>query len=122
MSDYFQGKDNEPNVRRAFVRFEGGAAAITKKVGRGLSLTRNGAGLVTITFNRSPGQFIGLQAMPAFDAAVPANVKSYIGIVGAYAAATKSIQLNLFEAGVLTDLAASEFCSLTLLFKADRTR
>lgn len=117
MGDFYKTLHSEPTLRQHFVRFVGGVAAVTKTHGRGITVAYVGTGIVSITWSENPGVFAGLTGDPAFQATTIADVKSFIGRIGVYA--SKTVQLRLYEAGTLADLAALEWCSLTLNFKED---
>jgi hypothetical protein len=101
------------------VSFVGAGAAPVVKVadtGQGMTVTRNGVGLVTLAWADDPGMFVGLQSN--FQATVPAGVKGYTCVPGVYNAATRSIQLSITNAAeALTDLAALQWLLVTVTFK-----
>jgi hypothetical protein len=117
MPDFYEAKYSEPALTKHLVRFVGGSSAVTKTHGRGITVAWVAAGRVSITWSENPGVFAGLGGAPSFQATTQADVKSYVGVLGAYASNT--VELRLYESGTLTDLAALEWCSLELLFKDD---
>ncbi len=119
MGDAYEPQLTEPGVTGHYVRFVGGTNAVTKTHGRGITVAYNNTGIIDITWSENPGVFIGLQGDPSFQATTIADVKSFVGRIGAYA--SNAIQLRLYESGNLANLAALEWCSLTLLFKADNS-
>jgi hypothetical protein len=109
----------EPEARDHVVKFVGGAAAVTKVFGNGMTVTYVSTGVVKISWSNAavnPGKFIGVKGY-CFQATTPGNVKGYVLVHEAYVPSTRSILLNMYEAGVLTDLAALEWLTVTLAFK-----
>lgn len=117
MPDFYEPLYSEPGLKKHLVRFVGGTAAVTKTHGRGITVAYVATGRVSITWSENPGTFAGLGGSPAFQATTQADVKSFVGVLGAYASNT--VELRLYESGSLADLAALEWCSLELLFKDD---
>lgn len=115
--DAFPYHVTEPEVVASVIRFVGGTAAVTKVLGFGATVTYISTGVVDVTWSDQQGVFAGLSGAPSFQATTPGDVKSYVGIVGAYNTSTKTLRLSLYESGTLTDLAALEWCNLTILFK-----
>jgi hypothetical protein len=113
--DQFRPLASEPEVRQHLVKFVGGSAAVTKVYGSGITVTYTSTGVVTLTWTDNPGTFIGL--VGTFQATTPGNVKSYVLVPGAYSS-TAGLALNLYESGSLTDLAALEWLTCIVLFKA----
>lgn len=109
-------KSPAPELIMCPVKFVGGSADVTKTYGEGVTVTYDDTGLVTLAWTDAQGTYRGLAGAPAFEAATPGNVKAFVGVVDTFDTSDNSIQLNLFESGSLADLAASEWCSLTLLF------
>ncbi len=120
-SDYYDCFISEPDLRLDFVRFVGGTTAVTKTHGNGVTVTYIGVGLVDLTWsvNAVPGTFVGLAGAPAFQATTAAGVKGFTCVPGVYDATTRTLRLNITGATeVLTNLAALQWLSLTVLFKA----
>jgi hypothetical protein len=116
--DFSKPLASEPELRQWIVRFVGGTAAVTKSFGVGVTVTYVSAGLVDLVFaDPLPGPYVGVLGY-CFDATTAANVKSYILTTGAFNTTTRTLRLNMFEAGTLTDLAALENLTVTLGFKA----
>lgn len=101
------------------VSFVGAGAApvvVQADTGQGMTVTRNGVGLVTIAFVDDPGIYEGFQA--SFSAAAPAGVRGYTCEASRYAPATRSLQLNIVSAAqALVDLAAAQYLDVTVTFK-----
>lgn len=117
MGDFFEEMITEPNVRLHYLRFVGGAAAVTKVKGKGMTITYNATGIVDIAWSENPGVFLGLMGEPGFQSTTIAGTKDFSGKIGAYA--SKALQLRLYESGSLADLAALEWCSVAIMFSAD---
>lgn len=117
MGDFYEGLFTEPNVRLHFLKFVGGAAAVTKVKGKGMTVTYNNTGIVDIAWSENPGVFLGLIGEPGFQSTTIAGTKDFSGKIGAYA--NKALQLRLYESGSLADLAALEWCTLVMAFSAD---
>lgn len=115
----YDALSTEPEARLHTVRFVGGTAAATKTYGNGMTVTYVSSGVVKISWSdvaENPGTFVGVVGY-CFQATTPGNVKSYILVNEGYVASTRSILLNMYESGTLTDLAALEWLSVTFLFK-----
>lgn len=110
----FQLTSNEIGPMAHLVRFVGGTAAVTKTHGNGVTVTYTSTGVVTLTWSKPPGTFVGL--VGTFQATTPAGVKSYVVVPGAYSAAN-GLTLNMYESGTLTDLAALEWLTVVVFFK-----
>lgn len=97
------------------VRVLGGTNAVTEAAGgEGLTVTYVDAGRFTITWSQSqdPGSFIGGHCQ--FHATTPGNVKNYVAVLEPYA--SRSIRVNMYESGTLTNLADLEWITVTLHF------
>lgn len=117
MGDFYEEMCTEPNVRLHFLKFVGGAAAVTKVKGKGMTIAYSATGIINIAWSENPGVFLGLFGEPAFQSTVIAGTKDFSGKIGVYA--DKALQLRLYESGALADLAANEWCSLVMAFSAD---
>lgn len=112
----YEVRTNVVECRKHIVRVVGGATAATEVAGsEGVTITRTGAGRFTITWSQphDPGVFIGGTA--TFQATTPGDVKSYVAVLGPYA--SRSIAVNMYESGTLTDLAALEWITCELTFQ-----
>jgi hypothetical protein len=100
------------------VRFVGGAAAVTKAAGDGVTVTYTATGRVTLSWSAAinPGNFVSIVGH-CFQANTPGDVKNYEVIAEPYNATTRTIILNMYESGTLTDLAALEWLSITFMFQ-----
>jgi hypothetical protein len=119
--DAWNDKATEPDMVKILVRMAGaGAATPTKVRGRGVTLNRTGAGIVTMTFNESQsnfGTFIG--CVFGYDSATQANLKGYTAVVSPPVASglTMVSTLNITNnADTLADLAAGQNLTLLLMF------
>ena len=117
MGDFFESLTTQPDVREHYLKFVGGSAAVTKVYGKGMTVTYNATGIVDIAWSENPGVFLGLAGEPGFQSTTIAGTKDFSGKIGVYA--SKALQLRLYESGSLADLAALEWCTLTMLFTAD---
>lgn len=115
--DAFPGRISEPESVASLIRFVGGSAAVTKVLGSGITVSYVSTGIVSLVWADNPGVFAGLLGSPAFQATTQANVKSFVGVVGAWSSTTRTLQLRLYEGGTLADLEALEWCSLAVVFK-----
>ena len=114
-----EARFTEPGLRAHFLKFVGGTAAVTLVYGKGMTVTYVSTGIVEIAWPAlplQPGAFLGLAGRPAFEATTQADVKSFEAIAGVYNTSTHKLRVHLFESGSLADLAALEWCSMTLLF------
>lgn len=117
INDGFPVRSGTPGLVAHVVRFVGGSAAVTKTYGDGVTVTYNTTGIVDLTFPEQCGTFEGL--VGTFQATTPANVKNYVLVPGAYSSSTRKVSLNMYESGTLTDLAALEWLTVTVWFKAN---
>lgn len=114
---------SEPETRYLEVRMEGaGAAAPTKKLGQGVTITRTGVGDYLLTLTEATakelGKYAGVTA-PSLEGGTPANLKNVSVTLGAYNSATRTMQVLVWSsAGAARELAATEFLAFTLKFKA----
>lgn len=113
-------RTSEPTSYEVFVRLVGGAAAVTKTHGTGVTIAYVSTGTVELTFEPGLGEFLGLKGMPAFQAATAADVKGHTCVPGAYNTSTRKLRLNITNAAeALHDLAALEWLSLAVLFQLE---
>jgi hypothetical protein len=110
-------RSSEPGLFLEPVKFVGGAGAVTKVKGRGVTVTYIGAGLVDLVFGEDMGNFLGVLGR-CFEATVAAGLKGYTVVPGVYNSVTRTLRLNITNAGeVLTDLAALQWLTLLLAFQ-----
>lgn len=116
--DSFNEQNIEPSVVKSYIKFTGaGAAPVVKVFGRGLATTRTGVGLVSLIWDENPGAYVGVMGW-CFEATVASGVKGYTVVPGVYNAATRTLAINITNAGeTLTDLAALQQLSITVGFK-----
>ncbi len=108
-----------PEEQDHFIKFVGGSAAVTRVFGQGVTVTYIGTGLVDIVWAKNPGVFLGLAGAPAFQATTAADVKGHTCVPGVFNTTTFTLRLNITNASEsLHDLAALEWLSLTVKFKA----
>ncbi len=111
-------KTSEAELRYVELRLEGaGAAAPTKRLGQGITVTRTGAGDYLLTFAEPLGNYVGHTGM-GLEAATPANVKNHSVVLGAYNPTARTLQVTFWDAAAAAhDLVATEFINATLRFK-----
>jgi hypothetical protein len=115
----FQNRSTNPDTRYHHVRLLGaGAAAPTKSVGRGVTVSRTGAGVYRITWAENPGVFLGMSW--SLGSTTPGDVKTFTVTRGNFTPASAtvkaSVDLSVWNAaGTATDL-ASGAAQLDLLF------
>jgi hypothetical protein len=73
---------------------EGGSAAVTKRVGPGVDLTRLGAGSYRITWDQNPGVFLG--AVASLQAATPGDLAGHVVVFDTYDAANRRLDFTLY--------------------------
>lgn len=117
----FREYASEPDLVDQFVSMLGtGASVPTKLFGR-CTITRSGAGVLTLTWPSFQGRYLGLKGF-GFEATAPAALKGYSLVVGDWNATTRAIVLNVTDStNTLADLAAAQRLSLTLAFKRTNT-
>lgn len=123
MGDFYEALDSETSLRKHMVRFVGGTAAVTKVLGRGITVTYISTGIVDLVWSANdgnPGRFMGLVGAPSFQATTASGVKGYTCVPGAWNATTRTLRLNITNASeALADLAALQWLNLTVAFSAD---
>lgn len=91
-----------------------GAAVPTITTSLGCVVTRQGVGLLTITFKENPGRFIG--CLSGFFSTTMSDLKGYTVILGTPNIATFAIQVSIFNSAfAATDLIATQSLSLALM-------
>lgn len=122
VTDFYESLSSEPTERRYLIRFVGGAAAVTKVYGRGLTATWISTGIVELAWSLNddkPGTFVGLTS-PMFQATTVANVKAYTCVHGDYNATTRKVRVSIYDASNnLVDLAALQWLTLTAVFLSE---
>lgn len=106
---------SEPELFTVKVRILGtGAATPTKVYGKGITVARTGAGVITLTFAASPGTYCGYQW--GIDATTPGNVKNHDVVLTATSSTVYTV--NFYDASAAAhDLAATEWINLSLDFE-----
>lgn len=103
-----------------FVKFVGGTNAVTKVEGEGVTVTYISTGIVDLTFASAPGagagEFLGVVGH-CFVATTTADVDTFTLQHGVYNTSTRTLRLNLSEAGTLANLAALEWLNVLVAFK-----
>lgn len=112
----FEQKSTEAGEVIQRVRFVGGTTAVTKLYGRGVTVTYIGTGLVDLVWAEPQGTYLGVDGW-GFDATTASGVKGYTVVPGDYNSTTRTLRLNITNAGeTLTDLAAAQNLSIGLVF------
>jgi hypothetical protein len=117
-NDMFPVRSGTPGLQLHAVKFVGGTNAVTKVYGEGVTVTYVSAGIVDLTFPEQAGTLEGVGGF-LFSATTTADVKSYVAQAGTYNTATRVLRINMHESGTLTNLAALEWLTVTVLFKAN---
>lgn len=113
-------RSGTPELVINHVRFVGGTTAVTKVdgTGQGITVTYISTGIVDLTFSEDQGTFQGLSGAPSLQATTASAVKGFTCVPGVYNATTRTLRLNITNASeTLTDLAALQWCSVTMLMK-----
>lgn len=113
-------KDSEPETRHHLVRMVGtaGPAAPTKVLGQGITITRDGVGVYTLTWASTPGTWVG-PAGESFQATTSADVKNLSVSWGVFNTTTRAVQFKVWDgAGAARELAALEWLTVDIIFKA----
>ncbi len=115
VSDADPLRTSEPELRYTEVRLLGtGAAAPTKVLGKGITVARTGAGVYTLTFAKTPGNWCG--AVWGLDATTPGDIKNHSVVVTNTSATV--VTVNFYDAAAAAhDLAALEWINLVLRYK-----
>lgn len=109
-------KSDHPDTWVRLVTVLGGSSAATMTVGRGVTLTYGGSGLLTLTWKENPGLFLGLDA--SFQATTMAALKGYTVVAGVFNTTTNALALTVYNSSfAATDLAALQWLSLRIYFK-----
>lgn len=112
----FEQKSTEAGEVIQRVRFVGGTTAVTKLYGRGVTVTYIGTGLVDLVWAEPQGTYLGVDGW-GFDATTASGVKGYTVVPGDYNSTTRTLRLNITNAGeTLTDLAAAQNLSIGIVF------
>jgi len=123
MTQFYDLQVTEPTLKGHVVRFVGGTAAVTKDLGKAITVTYISTGLVDLTWSANvepPGTFAGLAGKPSFQATVPSGIKNFDCAPGVFNTTTRTLRLAIWNAsGNLTDLAALQWITLVALFKED---
>lgn len=116
--DAWQAKFTEPEVNATYIKFTGtGAAPVTKVNGRGVATTRTGVGLISLVWDENPGTYLGVGGW-CFEATTASAVKGFTVVPGVFNTTTRTLAISITNASeTLTDLAALQQLSITVLFK-----
>lgn len=110
-------KSNIPNERVHRARILGtGAAAPTKEVGPGITVTRTSEGIYKFTWAENPGTFVGIGGF-MFGDTTPGDVKAHDLTRDTYDSSTFSIEVHVWDAtATLDDLDATETLDVSFVF------
>jgi hypothetical protein len=113
----FPDRASEAEVTTYLVRLLGtGAAAPTKEMGQGITVTRLGVGNYRLTFADSPGTWVNMS--PGLEAATPLNMAGCSVVATTWDATNKRLDITLYSSTfAVRELAATEKIHLTLNFK-----
>lgn len=116
---YYQSLASEPELRHNIVRMVGtGASAPTRLLGDGVTITRDGVGVYTLTWASNPGVWVG-PAGESFQATTSADVKGCSVSWGAFDSTAYTVQFKVWNsAAAARELAASEWLTVDVMFKA----
>lgn len=103
-----------------FVRMLGGAAAVTKVFGNGITVTYSATGVYKVSWNESPGVFLGCTF--GFQATSATALKGYTATCPAALTAntdgTYSILVSVWNSSfAAADLAAAQWLTVVFAFK-----
>lgn len=118
----YPARSTEPETVTEYVTMTGtgNGTVPTKNVGRGVTLTFAGTGLVTFTFGDFLGSFINFGA--DFQGISPSNaaaVKGFGLAFGAFDAAGKVVTASITNsAGTLVDLQLGQVAMVSMVFRA----
>ena len=116
--DAFPVRSNEPEARVHLVTYQGAGAAVmtTDNGGRGMTLTRDGTGVYTITWSDNPGNFLGWSY--AIGGTTPTNVDGYTIVREQYSTTAYTLQINILTEGQAAhDLSTTEVVDIQLWFQ-----
>lgn len=97
-----------------------GTGQPTQIEGPGMTLNRTAVGVIDITWDQLPGQYIGLVSR-SFEAATPSQLKGYSAVCTRFDPTTFKVTLNITDAtNTLADLTSTQFLTLSFLFKQSK--
>lgn len=100
-------------VTEHVVRAVGGAAAVTKVTGPGVTVTRTGTGAYSVTFSENVG--VVLTAVASLQATTPGDLAGHTVVFAPYNTTTKVLAFVVYNAAdAAHDLAALEWVSLNI--------
>lgn len=117
----FQPLSSHTDTTYHHIRLLGtGAAAPTKEVGQGVTITRTAEGVYKITWTDNPGQFLGIVGY-IFGDTTPADVKGHTLTRDTFTAATESasayIEISVWDSTFAADdIDATEYIDVTFAF------
>lgn len=116
---FYQNLASEPELRHHIIRMLGtGASAPTRVLGDGITITRDGVGVYTLTWATNPGTWVGPSG-ESFQATTSADVKGLTVSWGVFNTTTFAVQIKVWDnTNVARELAALEWLTTDVMFKA----
>lgn len=91
-----------------------GASLPTKNIGRGVSISRPGVGLLDVTWSDPQYNFLAITGQ-GFDATTASAVAGYSVVAGDYNPTTRTVRLSIYNgSNTLADLAAAQRMTVKL--------
>ena len=110
-----QQRNTQADCVEHVVRGQGGASAITKEIGPGVTLTRTGTGVYRIAWSENPGVYLGQSY--SLQAATPTALAGHSVLFAAYDATNWRLDFTVFNATPAAhDLAADEYIHVEVKF------
>lgn len=114
--DAYPLRGTQPEVVDHFVKFVGGAGAVTKLYGPGVTVSYVATGKVRFTWAENPGTFLGHTY--GLHATTQSALKGYTAIVGDFSTTAFTLDVWIYDSTfTLADLAAAQWLSLLVKFK-----
>ena len=116
--DNYTDRATDPDIVKSMVRIQGaGAAAPTKEIGRGVTVTRHGVGNYRFTYAENPGNFQGFSE-PGKQATASGALKNCTVDAISWDATNRRLDIQLWSsAGAARELAAAEWLTFNIHFK-----
>lgn len=120
MSDFYEDLASEPETRDITIKFVGGAGAITKQFGAGITTTYVSTGIVDLVFGTHCTSFVYVGVTGwCYGATTASQVKGYTLVPGDYNSTTRTLRINMTNASdTLADLTSSQTLTLRVQMKA----
>lgn len=115
MIDASPVRSETPELRVVPLKLVGVTSSVAKIHGQGQTVTRAATGTYKTTFVDAPGTFIS--ATTGLHATVPAGVKQYTVVFGAYDATNFALTFYVYDSsGNLVDLTALQWLCVVMIF------